>query len=99
MPLYLEGIIKLVQVNPVKGKDSTEDFVWYQNFIQYEDREGLQKVLEINSKTDYRDRMNVNGVATIMLRKVKAKIEGTSGIGLKDASLYKATLGDFIPEK
>lgn len=97
MPLYLEGVIKLIQVNNVKGKDRTEDFTYYTNFIQYEDKEGLQKVLELNSKDDYREFLDQEGMVTIKATKTKAKLE--NGLNLKDATLYKLTLGGFAPAK
>jgi len=99
MPLYIQGTIKLIQVNNVKGKDATEDFTYYINFIQYEDKNGLEKVLEINSKADYRDRKDQMGAATLTAYKTKATVNGTALQGSKETTLYKLSLTDFTPDK
>lgn len=98
MPLYIEGVIKLVQVNNIKGNNGTEDFTYYTNFIQYTDRQGLEKVLEINSKDDYRPHRDKDGVATLKATKTKAKVEA-GDFKMKDTTLYKLTLSEFIPSK
>lgn len=95
MPLYIEGVIKLICVNNIKGRDRTEDFTYYTNYIQYTDKEGLEKVLEINSKEDFRTLVNEEGVATITAYKTKAQI--TRDGNTKDASLYKLSLSKFVP--
>lgn len=100
MPLYIDGIIKLVQVNNIKGNDKTQDFTYYTNFIQYTDRTGLEKVLEINSKEDFRHVKDQEGVAVINAYKTKAQVAryGAEG-GFRDASLYKLSLSQFEPQK
>lgn len=98
MPLYIEGTIKLVSVTNVKGNDKTQDFTYYTNFIQYEDRKGLEKVLEINSKTDYREFKDTLGTAVITAYKTKAEVANADG-GRKDATLYKLSLSDFTPAR
>lgn len=99
MPLYIEGVIKLVSVTNVQGRDKTTDFTYYTNFIQYTDKEGLEKVLEINSKEDFRESLDVEGVAVITAYKTKAFVTKGSEGGLKDASLYKLSLSKFTPRK
>jgi len=98
MPLYIEGIIKLVSVNNIKGRDTTQDFTYYTNFIQYTARDGSEKVLEINSKEDFRPLKDKEGVAVITAYKTKAQINKETG-GYKDATLYKLSLSQFEPSK
>lgn len=93
MPLYIEGVLKLVQVNNIKGRDMTEDFTYYTNFVQYTDRAGLEKVLEINSKEDFRPQKDKFGVFTLTARKQKAQTEFKGE--RRDATLYKLSLSAF----
>jgi len=95
MPLYIEGVIKLISVFNIKGRDKTEDFTYYTNYVQYTDKEGLEKVLEINSREDFRAFLNEEGVATITARKQKAQVAKKDG-GFSDASLYKLSLSKFV---
>lgn len=99
MPLYLEGTIKLIAAKNIKGKDSTEDFTYYENYLQYTDKKGQEQVLVINSKEDYRDRKDKMGAATITAYKTKAQVESRNTGKLTDASLYKLSLADFIPNE
>lgn len=98
MPIYIEGVLKLVQVSNIKGLDSTKDFTYYTNFIQYTDKEGLEKVLEINSKEDFRPHRDKKAVFTLSAYKTRAEIISGQSAG-KEATLYKLSLSavDEVP--
>lgn len=93
MPLYIEGVLKLVQVNNIKGRDATQDFTYYTNWIQYTDLTGFEKVLELNSKEDFRDQKDELGVWTIRAYKTKAETEYKGET--REATLYKLSLFAF----
>lgn len=93
MPLYLEGSLKLVSVNNVKGRDATQDFTYYTNYLQYTDRQGLEKVFEANSKEDFRPIVGKNGVFTITAYKQKAvtTYDGKE----RETTLYRLSISAF----
>jgi len=97
MPIYLEGMIVAVEVNNIKGRDATQDFTFYKNFLCIKDKRGEEKVLEINSKEDFRSLRNKDGVAQVTAYKVKAQVE-REGV-TRDASLFRLSLSGFTPNK
>lgn len=92
--LYIEGRIVAVEVINIRGKDKTEDFTFYKNFLEYE-VDGNEKVIELNSKEDFRPHKFKDGVAKIRLYKVKAETKKNGEY--KDAVLYKPSLTSFAP--
>jgi len=101
MPLYINGTIKLIARKEIKGKDSTEDTVYFENYIQYQDKKGNQQVGVFNSgpKADFREFENKAGIATLTAYPTKALVEAKGTRELKSASLYKLSLSDFTVEE
>lgn len=99
MPLYIDGTIKLIAPKTIKAKSAGEaDFTYYENYIQYKDKKGLDQVLTVNSVTDFRDRKDLMGVATLTAYNTKAMVEQKTTRELRSTSLYKLSLSEFTPQ-